>query len=142
MTDAASMNSGEMTPRELADRFKRGDAPRVTAGHQPRDWVYVDDVVELLRRAADSPAVHGRILHAGGGRPQTVRDLVETAVSVAGGRGKAEYGTEPPRPDEPTVWVADLTETTELTGWTPRTELRDGLERTVRYYERHLKHYV
>ena len=107
----------------------RGEPPRVTAGHQPRDWVYVDDVVELLRRAADCPAAHGRILHAGGGRRQTVRDLVDTAVSVAGGRVKAEYGTEPPRPDEPTVWVADLTETTERTGWTPRTDLRYGLER-------------
>jgi nucleoside-diphosphate-sugar epimerase len=106
----------------------RGEPPRVTAGHQPRDWVYVDDVVELLRRAADCPAAHGRILHAGGGRQQTVRDLVDTAVSVAGGRVEAEYGTEPQRPDEPTVWVADLSETTELTGWTPRTDLRYGLE--------------
>lgn len=107
----------------------RGVPPRVTAGHQPRDWVYVDDVVELLRRAAECPAARGRILHAGGGRRQTVRDLVETAVSVAGGLVRAEYGAEPPRPDEPTVWVADLTETTELTGWAPRTGLRQGLER-------------
>lgn len=107
----------------------RGEAPRVTAGHQPRDWVYVDDVVELLQRAAECPAARGRVLHAGGGRRQTVRDLVETAVAVAGARVRPEYGTEPPRPDEPTVWVADLTDTTELTGWAPRTSLRQGLER-------------
>ncbi|MFO0798753.1 MAG: NAD-dependent epimerase/dehydratase family protein [Gemmataceae bacterium] len=107
----------------------RGDAPRVTAGHQPRDWVYSDDVIELLQRAADCPAARGRILHAGGGRRQTVRDLVETAVAVSGGLVRPEYGSEPLRADEPTSWVADLTDTTALTGWAPRTTLRQGLER-------------
>jgi nucleoside-diphosphate-sugar epimerase len=107
----------------------RGEPPRVTAGHQPRDWVYVDDVIDLLRRAADCPAALGRILHAGSGRRQTVRDLVETAVAVAGSRVRAEYGSEPPRPDEPTVWVADIDATRELTGWAPRFDLRQGLER-------------
>lgn len=107
----------------------RGERPRVTCGDQPRDWVYVDDVVELLRRAAECPAAHGQVLHAGGGRWQTVRDLVETAVAVAGGRVRAEYGAEPLRPDEPAVWVADLTRTRELTGWAPRHDLRQGLEK-------------
>ncbi|MBN9523040.1 GDP-mannose 4,6-dehydratase, partial [bacterium] len=111
------------------DCCARGEAPRVTSGRQPRDWVFVDDVVELIWLAVDCPAARGRILHAGGGRHQTVRDLVETAVAVAGGQVVPEYGTEPPRADEPAVWLADLTDTTALTGWRPRTDLRTGLER-------------
>jgi nucleoside-diphosphate-sugar epimerase len=105
----------------------RGEAPRVTSGLQPRDFVYVEDVTALLRTAADEPKVHGRILLAGTGQRQTVRDMVETVVAVCGGK-PAEYGAEPPRSDEPAVWQADIEETTALTGWRPRYDLRAGVE--------------
>jgi nucleoside-diphosphate-sugar epimerase len=42
---------------------------------QPRDFIYVDDVTALLRKAASEPKVRGRILLAGTGRRQTVRDM-------------------------------------------------------------------
>src|SRR5207244_6176060 len=50
----------------------RGETPRVTAGAQPRDFVYVGDVVELLKVAAHDPRAAGRVLHAGTGRQHTV----------------------------------------------------------------------
>jgi nucleoside-diphosphate-sugar epimerase len=106
----------------------RGETPRVTAGGQPRDFIYVDDVVDLLKLAAGQPATRGHILHAGTGRRQTVRDMVETIVAVCGGgRLKAEYGAAPTRAGEPTSWLASIDRTTTLTGWRPRFELRDGV---------------
>jgi nucleoside-diphosphate-sugar epimerase len=106
----------------------RGETPRVTSGLQPRDFIYVEDVTALLRTAADEPKAHGRILLAGTGQRQTVRDMVETIVAVCGGK-PAEYGAEPLRSDEPSVWQADIEETTALTGWRPRYGLRAGVER-------------
>jgi nucleoside-diphosphate-sugar epimerase len=109
----------------------RGETPRVTAGRQPRDFVYVEDVVELLQLAAHHPGARGRILHAGTGRQHCVRDMIETIVAVCGGgRVRAEYGAEPARPDEPACWVADIEQTTARTGWRPRHDLRAGVERT------------
>ncbi len=115
----------------------RGEAPRVTAGWQPRDFIYVDDVIALLRTAACCPPARGRILHAGTGRRQTVRDMVEAVLSVCGGgRLVARYGDEPIRADEPGVWVASRQYTSELTGWQPRHELRDGVARMWDWYTR------
>jgi nucleoside-diphosphate-sugar epimerase len=111
-----------------------GQRPRVGAGGQPRDWVYVEDVIELLRLAADTPAARGRVLHAGGGRDQTVRDLVEALLRAGGGGLTAEYGAEPTRPDEPARWVASLAETTRLTGWRPRHDLEAGARRTWEWF--------
>lgn len=109
----------------------RGETPRVTSGRQPRDFIFVDDCIELLKRAARLPKASGRILHAGSGRQRTVREMVETIVDVCGrGQAETQFGDEPTRPDEPEAWVASIDCTMELTGWRPRRDLRSGVERT------------
>jgi nucleoside-diphosphate-sugar epimerase len=101
----------------------RGEPPQVTGGTQPRDFIYVQDVIDLLRLAANEPKTHGHILHAGTGRRQTVRDMVETIVSVCGGP-PAIYGAEPMRAGEPVMWQADIAVTSARTGWQPHYDLR------------------
>jgi nucleoside-diphosphate-sugar epimerase len=105
-----------------------GAPPRVTSGAQPRDFIFIDDVVMLLKTAASHPAAVGEILHAGTGRRQTVRDIVEAAVRVCGGP-PAEYGSVPPRADEPATWVASIDRTQRLTGWAPLVSLEEGVRR-------------
>ncbi len=113
----------------------RGEVPRVSAGHQVRDFIHVADVVELLRRVADSPAAHGRILNAGTGRGHPVRAMIETVLRVcAGGRQPAEFGAVPLHPDEPAHWVASIARTTALTGWRPRFDLQAGVESTWAWF--------
>lgn len=113
----------------------RGETPRVTSGRQPRDFIYVEDVVALLTTAA-APHYRGWILHAGTGVRQSVRELVEAAVEISGCAVRPEYGAEPPRPDEPSVWVADIGRTAALTGWRPRYDLRGGVARMWEWYRR------
>jgi nucleoside-diphosphate-sugar epimerase len=52
------------------------------------------------------------------------------------GRVAARYGDEPVRPDEPAIWVASRELTSELTGWQPRHELHEGVERMWDWYTR------
>ncbi|HKI35323.1 MAG TPA: NAD(P)-dependent oxidoreductase [Gemmataceae bacterium] len=109
----------------------RGQPPRVTAGRQPRDFIYVADVVDLLKVAAHHPQAPGQILHAGTARQHTVRDMIETIVAVCGGgRVRPDYGGAPARPDEPATWVASIAHTTALTGWRPRHDLSAGIRLT------------
>jgi nucleoside-diphosphate-sugar epimerase len=108
----------------------RGETPRVTAGLQPRDFIYVDDVIALMRRAAETPAAVGQVLHAGTGVQHTVREMIDMIVAVCGcGRIRAEYGSLSLRPDEPTSWVAGIGTTCRLTGWHPSHDLKSGIQR-------------
>jgi nucleoside-diphosphate-sugar epimerase len=108
----------------------QGEAPHVTGGGQPRDFIYVDDVIDLLLCAASTPAASGQILHAGTGVQRTVREMIESIVGVCGGgRVRPEYGAAPTRPDEPACWVASIERTRALTGWQPKHDLRAGVER-------------
>jgi nucleoside-diphosphate-sugar epimerase len=106
----------------------RGEPARVTAGAQPRDFIYVDDVVDLIRLAARRPECRGRVLHAGTGMQGTVRGMVEAIHEVCGGP-PPRFGAEPVRPDEPERWVACTEATRRLTGWAPRHDVRGGLRR-------------
>ncbi|OWK46308.1 NAD-dependent epimerase/dehydratase family protein [Fimbriiglobus ruber] len=113
----------------------RGEGPKVTSGSAPRDWVFVGDVIDLMLRVAADPRKAGPLVQAAGGRPQSVRDMVEAVLAVAaGGRLTAEYGTAPPRPDEPRHWSADVTETRARTGWAPRHSLAAGVEATWEWF--------
>ncbi len=123
---------GRLVPYVL-EACLRNQTARVTAGAQPRDFVYVDDVVELLRRAADRPACHGRVLHAGTGVQSTVRQMIECIHAVCGGPAP-QFGAEPVRPDEPRHWVASIDATTRVTGWTPRHDVRSGLVRMKQWW--------
>jgi nucleoside-diphosphate-sugar epimerase len=113
-----------------------GQRPQVTDGKQPRDFIHVDDCLALLKRAAECPGARGEILHAGTGRRQTVRGLVELVLRVCtGGRLSADFGAQPSRSDEPAEWVADIARTTALTGWRPLLTPEDGIRKTWNWYQ-------
>jgi len=110
----------------------RGQSPHVGVAQTPRDWIYVEDVVNLLRMAANTPAATGQTLQAGTGQYQTVQDLVETILTVcSNGRLRALYGK---RMAETAGAIADLETTTALTGWRPCYDLRAGVEAHWRWY--------
>jgi len=119
----------------VMDCCRRGVNPKVTAGRQPRDFIYVDDVIALLKAAAAHRSLGGRILHAGTGRQHSVREMIETIVAVCGrGRVTPAFSSEEIRPDEPNCWVAGIDDTMKLTGWKPRYDLQSGIERTWNWF--------
>jgi nucleoside-diphosphate-sugar epimerase len=111
----------------------RGEAPKLSSGTRPIDWIYVDDVVEGLLAAASAPNVEGCTLDIGSGQLTTIRTVVEQIVRITRPNIEPLFGVLNDRPMEQ-VRVANTAETTALTGWKPMVTLREGLERTVRAY--------
>src|SRR5262249_37765287 len=62
----------------------RDEVAKVSAGLQRRDWVFIEDVVELLQVAAHTPRAAGQVLHAATGREHTVREAINTVLDVCG----------------------------------------------------------
>jgi len=126
---------GRLVPSVMAS-CRRGEAPAVTKGDQPRDFIHIDDVLDLMVLAATFPATRGQVLHAGTGCMQTVREMVETIIKVCvKGRLRPLFSALAPRADEPGCWVADIADTTARTGWRPRIDLRDGVEQTWQWHQ-------
>ncbi len=112
--------------------LRRGEAALLSDGRQRRDFVHVEDVVRLLRTAAETPAAPGRVLHAATGRAWSVREAVEMAREAWAPAGPAPvFGALPTRHDEPPLYLGCRERTTALTGWMPAYDLRAGIEHTV-----------
>ena len=112
-------------------------------GRQRRDMNYVDDVVEALLLAGASEAAEGEVYNLGGDEVVSLAELAETLISLTG-RGTVR---SVPFPQERQLIDVGNTHSSYAKlegalGWRPRTPLREGLRRTVEFYERHRAHYL
>jgi UDP-glucuronate 4-epimerase len=105
-------------------------------GNMTRDFTYVDDTVESIRRLIDRPptasAAPYRVVNVGGGQPVGLLDFI-AAIESAIGR-KAIRREMPMQPgDVPTTFAS--TERLEmLIGFRPQTPLSVGVEAFVAWY--------
>jgi nucleoside-diphosphate-sugar epimerase len=121
----------------VVDSFLRGAAPALSSGTRRVDWVYVNDVVDALLAAAVEPAAVGRVLDIGTGDPASIRDAVSLIARVTGARVAPRFGQLPDRSGDRDM-VADVEPALRYLGWSARTSLRAGIERTVDWHARHL----
>jgi GDP-L-fucose synthase len=104
-------------------------------GNPVREWMYVEDAAEGIVRATERYASI-EILNLGSGQGCSIRTLAEMIAEVAGWRGEFVYDAS--RPDGAPVKILDVAKTrAALDGWRPRTGLRDGIARTIRWYLAH-----
>ena len=72
-------------------------------------------------------------LNIGTGIGTSIRELAETIHEVSGYQGKMVWNTD--KPDGAMMKVLDVTRMRQaLDGWTPPTDLRTGLAKTIAWY--------
>jgi UDP-glucuronate decarboxylase len=102
-------------------------------GSQTRAFCYVDDLVEgLMRMMATGPDVTGPI-NLGNPGEFTIRELAETVIELTGSKSRIVTARLPS--DDPKQRQPNISQAQELLGWTPATQLRDGLTRTIAYFD-------
>jgi len=72
-------------------------------------------------------------VHLGNPSELSVRELAELAIELTNARSKLVY--KPLPPDDPRQRQPDISLAKTELGWAPVTTLRDGLAKTVRYFD-------
>src|SRR5262245_877344 len=106
-------------------------------GNQTRSFCYVDDLVDgLIRLMGTSDDVTGPV-NLGNPVEFTIRELAESVIGLTGSSSKIVYRPLPE--DDPKQRCPDISLAKRLLAWEPRVQLRDGLTKTIEYFDHLLR---
>lgn len=106
-------------------------------GKQTRSFCYVSDLIEGFLRLMESPEEVAGPINLGNPGEFTIGEIAETIIEMTGSRSTLEYHALPE--DDPWKRRPDIRLASSVLGWSPTIALREGLTRTISYFEERLK---
>jgi UDP-glucose 4-epimerase len=115
-----------------------GKAPTIYGdGSQSRDFVYVDNVVSALCRAARAPEAVGNVYNIGNGQSTTILGLVKELNRLLGTGIKPLHAAA--RAGDVRYSQADIARARRDLGYSPAVTFAEGLARTLEYYRSQIR---
>ncbi|WP_088654985.1 UDP-glucuronic acid decarboxylase family protein [Geofilum rhodophaeum] len=107
-------------------------------GTQTRSFQYVDDLLEGMIRMMDAPNDFIGPVNLGNPHEFSMLELAREVLDLTGSKSKIEHLPLPQ--DDPTQRQPDISLAQErLNNWQPRVQLREGLTKTIEYFDHLLK---
>lgn len=148
------MGRPDMAYFGFTEKLRRGDIIKIfNMGNCKRDFTYVDDIVEGVRRVMDGapevkmgadglPMAAHRVYNIGNSHPENLLDFVDTLQRVLMEEGvlPEDYDFEahkqlvPMQPGDVPVTYADTSALERDFGYKPTTPLEDGLRAFAKWY--------
>ena len=134
------LNFSRLVPETICAALD-GRSPVLRSDGSPvRDLLYVEDAAAAYLAIADNlhrDEVRGEAFNAGGERPYTVLEIVETITRLAGtGVEPDVQGTGNPEGEIDRQYV-DASKILRLCQWSPSVSLEQGLEKAIEWYREH-----
>lgn len=128
-------HQGRLLPSLLEVACNGGSLP-LTEGTQQHDFTYVEEVAEGLLRLGASRAEPGQIVNLATGRLQSVRRFVKVAARLLKiDDSQLQFGKLSSRAENERRIRVDVTKLSRLTGWRPTLEIREGVLKTMQFYQ-------
>jgi len=126
-------NDGRVVSNFIIQALLGRDVTIYGDGSQTRSFCYVDDLIDGLVRLMNSPdSVIGPIKI---GNPVEFSMLALAKVIVDMSHSRSRIVHRPLPQDDPQQRQPDISKAQDLLGWEPSTELREGLRKTIAYFE-------
>jgi UDP-glucuronate decarboxylase len=130
-------NDGRVVSNLVVQALQGEELTLYGTGDQTRAFCYVDDLVEALVRLMNvEPSEGGEDVHLpvnlGNPGEFTIKQLAELIAELCGSEVKIKYCPLPQ--DDPRQRRPDISRAERLLGWSPRVQLREGLQKTIAYF--------
>jgi UDP-glucuronate 4-epimerase len=100
-------------------------------GSSRRDYTYIEDAIEGTMGALGRE--HGyEIYNIGESQTISLSQLIQSIEERMGKKARVEY--LPPQPGDVERTYADIRKASERLGYRPRTDIREGLARFIKWY--------
>lgn len=108
-----------------------------------RDFNYVKDTAEAFIKVAESYKTIGEVINAGSNYEISIGDTVKKIINIIGADANIISDEERMRPEKSEVnrlW-ADNTKIKELTDWSPKYTLDEGLKETIEWIKNNMQYF-
>ena len=107
-----------------------------TDGLQKRDFLYVDDLNDLLIKIFKKKKIKSGIYNVGYGKQVCVKKVIKNIQTIVK-KGKPIFGAIKKRDDETMNLYPKILKVKKYFNWKPKTNLSKGLKKTIMFYEKH-----
>lgn len=130
-------NDGRVVSNFIVQALKNKDITIYGDGSQTRSFCYCDDLIRgMIAMMATPDEITGPI-NLGNPHEFTIKQLAELVIELTGSSSKIIY--EPLPSDDPTQRQPIIDKAKEILGWEPTVQLREGLIKTIEYFDKKLK---
>lgn len=131
------VNDGRVVSNFVVQALRGEDITIYGDGSQTRSFCYCDDMIEgFIRLMSTGDEVTGP-MNLGNPLECTIKQLAEIVLELVGSRGKLIF--KPLPSDDPKQRQPEISFAKKTLEWEPAIELREGLERTIQYFDDYLK---
>jgi len=126
------LNDGRVVPNFIGQVLRGEDITVYGDGSQTRSFCYVSDEIEGIYRLMMSD--YNLPVNIGNPEEHTILEFAEIILRMIGGDSKIVFKELPV--DEPKQRRPDIGKAQRMLGWEPKVGLREGLERTMAYFDK------
>ncbi len=102
-------------------------------GEQKRDFLFVEDLVELIIKVLKNKASNN-IYNVGYGKPIKINQVIKI-INLKIGLGKPEFGKIKMRKDEIKNSYPSIKKVKNKFKWSPKINFKKGIQKTIQFYE-------
>ena len=128
------LDDGRVIPNFMKQALTGEDLTVYGDGSQTRSFCYVDDMIDgllaLLESDVETP------VNIGNTDERSINELARLVINVT--QSKSDIVHKPLPPQDPEVRQPDISKAQSELAWSPSVELRDGLIRSIEYFESQL----
>jgi UDP-glucuronate decarboxylase len=128
------LNDGRVVSNFIIQALSGEDITVYGDGTQTRSFCYIDDMVDGLIKLMNTPDDLTGPVNLGNPSEISILELVEKVLKITKSRSKIVY--KPLPQDDPVRRCPDITLAKKRLGWQPKTNLEEGLKKTVGYFKR------
>lgn len=129
-------NDGRVVSNFVLQALRNEPITLYGTGNQTRSFCYVDDTVTGLIAMMDQDEIIGPV-NLGNPGEYSIKELAMMIKEISG--SSSEIVFRPLPEDDPVRRKPDITLARQKLGWEPTVPIREGLERTIRYFRETLE---
>lgn len=130
-----SVNDGRVISNFIVQALKGEPLTVYGDGSQTRSFCYATDMIKALVKMMEKDDFTGPV-NLGNPKETTILELAEKVIKLSKSSSKISYRPLPS--DDPVRRCPDISLAREKLGWMPKTELEEGLLKTIDYFRKKL----